>query len=207
MCHGIEGDEENGHEREQEGSNSEDGHVLESEQEEQSRAVVARTNEVRRNVKKALKSLQMTQKALSSKLGISQAKISQWLNKHAVAEPETILIQMISFLEAEGASIKTKINAGSSAKRSTGSNEGSNSNSSKYETQLATVQLHNEGTTTPPPPTVTATPNAPPADTSRPSLNNEPNTQGGYAHGRGGKNIDQVDMNQDMNAMPDNGLM
>ena len=68
MGHGTESDEENGHEREQEGSNSEDGHVLESEQEEQSRPVVARTNEVRRNVKKALKSLQMTQKALSSKL-------------------------------------------------------------------------------------------------------------------------------------------
>jgi hypothetical protein len=140
-------------------------------------------------------------------LGISQPKISQWLNKSAVTEPETILTQMISFLEAEGTNIQTKINTGPSARRSTGSNEGSSSNSSKYETQLATVQQPNEGTTTPPPPAMTTTPNAPPADTSSTSLNNEPNMQGGYANGGGGKSIGQFDMNQDMNAMPDSGLM
>jgi hypothetical protein len=38
-------------------------------------------------------------------------------------------------------------------------------------------------------------------------LNNEPNLKGGYAHGKDGKSIDQVDMNQDMEAMPDDGLM
>jgi hypothetical protein len=43
--------------------------------------------------------------------------------------------------------------------------------------------------------------------TSGTSLDNEPGLQGGYANGRGGKSIDQVDMIQDMNAMPDNGLM
>jgi hypothetical protein len=41
MCHGTESDEENEHEREQEESNSEDGHALASEQEKQSRAVIA----------------------------------------------------------------------------------------------------------------------------------------------------------------------
>jgi transcriptional regulator with XRE-family HTH domain len=120
------------------------------------------------DVKKALKSLHMTQTALSNYLGISQPKISQWLNKSAVTEPETILTQMISFLEAEGTNIQTKINAGSSDKHSTSRKEGGSSNSSKYESQLTTVQLPNEGTTTPPPPAMTATPNAPIADTSHP---------------------------------------
>jgi hypothetical protein len=151
------------------------------------------------DVKKALKSLQWIQTALSKYLGISQPKISQWLNKSAVAEPET-------FLEAEETNIRKKINTGSSADHSTGRKEGGSSNSSKYESQLTTVQLPNAGTTTPPPPATTTTPNAPPADTST-SLNNEPGLQGEFANGRGGKSIDQVNMNQDMNAMPDNGLM
>jgi hypothetical protein len=38
-------------------------------------------------------------------------------------------------------------------------------------------------------------------------LNNELGLQGGFANGRDGKSIEQVDMNQDMNAMPDDGLM
>jgi hypothetical protein len=54
---------------------------------------------------------------------------------------------------------------------------------------------------------MTTTPNAPLVDTSSTSLNNEPGLQGGFANGRGGKSIDQVNMNQDMNAMPDSGLM
>ena len=67
--------------------------------------------------------------------------------------------------------------------------------------------IPNEGATTPPPPAMTATPNAPIADTSRPSLNNEPDLQGGFANGRDGKSIEQVDMNQDMSAMTDDGLI
>jgi hypothetical protein len=63
--------------------------------------------------------------------------------------------------------------------------------------------------TTPPPPkqATTAAPNAPTADTGRPCLNYEPDLQGGYVQLKGGKSIDQVDMKQDMEAMPDNGLM
>ena len=75
-------------------------------------------------MKKALKSLQWTQKALSEYLGISQPKISLWLNKSAVTEPETILTQMISFLEAEEMNIRTKTNTRSSAEHSTGRKEG-----------------------------------------------------------------------------------
>jgi hypothetical protein len=52
-----------------------------------------------------------------------------------------------------------------------------------------------------------AIPNAPRLITSGTSVNNEPGLQGGYAIGRGGKSIDQVDMIKDMNAMPGNGLM
>ena len=111
----MESDEENEHESEQEKLNSDDGNAMESKQEKQNSAVSARTNNARKQVKEALKTLQWTQTALSSKLGISQGKISQWLNKHAVAEPETILTQMISFLEAEKMNIRTKTNTGSSA--------------------------------------------------------------------------------------------
>jgi hypothetical protein len=35
----------------------------------------------------------------------------------------------------------------------------------------------------------------------------DPDLQGGYVQGKDGKSIDQVDMKQDMEAMPDNGLM
>ena len=144
MGHGTESDEENDHEHEQEKLNSDDGNALESEQEKQSGAVSAWTNSVRVDVKKALKSLQWTQKDLSKYLGISQPKISQWLNKSAVSEPETILIQMISFLEAKEMNIRTKTNTGSSTEHSTGRKDG--------------------GMTTPPPPAMTTTPNAPRAD-------------------------------------------
>ena len=174
--------EENEHESEQERSNSDDGNALESKQEKQNSAVSARTNSVRMQVKEASKSLQWTQTALSSKLGISQGKISQWLNKHAVAEPETILTQMISFLEAEKMNIRTKTNAGSIAEHSTGKKEDGSSYSSTYESQLTTVQLPKANTTTPPPPAMTTTPNAPLADTSSTSLNNEPGLQGGFAN-------------------------
>ena len=68
--------------------NSDDGNALESEQEKQSDAVSACTNRVRVDVKKALKSLQWTQKDLSKYLDISQPKISQWLNKSAVSESQ-----------------------------------------------------------------------------------------------------------------------
>jgi hypothetical protein len=94
-------------------------------------------------MKKTLKNLQMTQTDLSSKLGISQAKISLWLNKRAVAEPDTILTQMKSFLEAKGKNIQTRISAGSNTKCLIDSNK---------------------GTMTPPPPAMTTTLNAPPAD-------------------------------------------
>ena len=47
MGHGTEIDEENDHEREQEKLNSDDGNALESEQEKQSSAVSAWTNNVR----------------------------------------------------------------------------------------------------------------------------------------------------------------
>jgi hypothetical protein len=135
-------------------------------------------------VKKALKSLQWTQKALSEYLGISQPRISLWLNKSAVTEPETILTQVISFLDAEEMNIRTKTSTGSSAKHSTGRKGGGSSNSSKYESQLTTAQLPNTGTTTPPPPATITTPNAPLADTSSTSLNNEPGLQGGFANGK-----------------------
>ena len=88
MGHGTESDEENDHEHEQEKLNSDDGNALESEQEKQSGAVSAWTNSVRVDVKKALKSLQWTQKDLSKYLDISQPKISQWLNKSAVSESQ-----------------------------------------------------------------------------------------------------------------------
>jgi hypothetical protein len=176
---------------------------LESEQEKQSGAVSACTNNARVDVKKALKGLQWTQKDLSKYLDISQPKISLGLNNRAAdTEPETILTQMISFLEAEEMNIRTKTSTGSNAEHSTGRKDGGSPNNSKYESQLTTPQLPNTGTTTPPPPTAIKTPNAPLADTSTTSLNNEHGLQGGYAHGRDGKSIDQVNMHQDMDAMP-----
>ena len=70
------------------------------------------------------------------------------------------------------------------------------------------VQRPNAGATTPPPPpAMTAAPNAPTTDTSCKDLNNEPGLQGGFANGRDGKSIEQVDMNQDMSAMTDDGLI
>jgi transcriptional regulator with XRE-family HTH domain len=159
-------------------------------------------------VKDALKTLQLTQKALSRRLGITQAKISQWLNKYKIAEPEMILAQMISFLEEEETNIRTTTNIGSSTEHATYRKEGSSSSSSRREPQPTTVQRPNAGaTTTPPPPAMTATPNAPPTDTSSKDLNNEPGLQGGFANGRDGKSIEQVDMIQDMNAMTDDGLI
>jgi hypothetical protein len=74
--------------------------------------------------------------------------------------------------------------------------EGGSSNSSKYEPQLTTVQLPNAGATTPPPPAMTATPNAPITDKSCKDLHNEPGLQGEFANGRDGKSIEQVDMIQ-----------
>jgi transcriptional regulator with XRE-family HTH domain len=80
------------------------------------------------DVKKALKGLQWTQKDLSTYLDISQPKISMWLNNRAaVTEPETILTQMLSFLEAEKMNIRTKTSTGSSAEHSTGRKEGGSS--------------------------------------------------------------------------------
>ena len=150
----------------------------------------------------------MTQKALSTRLGISQAKISQWLNKHKIAEPEMILTQMISFLEEEETNIRTTTNIGSSTEHATYRKEGSSSSSSRREPQPTTVQRPNAGATTPPPPpAMTAAPNAPTTDTSCKDLNNEPGLQGGFANGRDGKSIEQVDMNQDMSAMTDGGLI
>jgi hypothetical protein len=49
--------------------------------------------------------------------------------------------------------------------------------------------------------------NAPTTDTSCKDLNNEPGLQGGFANGRGGKSIEQVDIIQDMSAMTDDGLI
>ena len=160
-------------------------------------------------MKHALTTLSLTQKALSIRLDIPPAKISQWLNnKNKVAEPEVVLTQMISFLEEEEMTIRAMINIGSSTEHATYRKESSSPSSSRREPQPTAVQRPNAGaTTTPPPPAMTAIPNAPLADTSSTSLNNEPGLQGGYANGRGGKSIDQVNMNQDMNAMPDNGLI
>ena len=150
-------------------------------------------------VKHALTTLSLTKKALGIRLDIPPTKISQWLNnKNKVAEPEVVLTQMISFLAEEEMVIRARINIGSSTEHATYRNESSSPSSSRREPQP---------TTTPPPPTMTAIPNAPLAITSGTGLNNEPGLQGGFANGRGGKSIDQVDMNQDMNAMPDNGLM
>ena len=52
-----------------------------------------------------------------------------------------------------------------------------------------------------------AIPNAPDLNTNGKSMNDEPGLKGGYAVGRNGKDIDQIDINQDMNAMTDNGEM
>jgi hypothetical protein len=113
-------------------------------------------------------------------LDISQPKISVWLkNRAAVTEPETILAQMISFLEAEKMNIRTKTSTGSSAEHSTSRKEGGSSYSSKYESQLTIVQLPNARMTTPPPPTTTATPNAPITDKRCEDLNTEPGLKGG----------------------------
>jgi hypothetical protein len=38
-------------------------------------------------------------------------------------------------------------------------------------------------------------------------MNDEPGLKGGYVIGRKGKDIDQIDMTQDMDAMPDDGNM
>jgi hypothetical protein len=137
----MESEEENEYESEQERSNSDDGNALESEQEKQSGTVRACTNSVGVDVKKALKSLQWTQKDLSKYLDISQPKISLWLNKRAGTEPETILTQMISFLEAEEMNIRTKTNTGSSTEHSTGRKDSGSPNNSKCESQLTTAQL------------------------------------------------------------------
>jgi hypothetical protein len=205
----IEKCKENKHESEQEGSNSDDGKALESKQDAQSSAVSTQTKNIRKQVKHALTTLSLTQKALSTRLDISPAKISQWLsNKNKVAEPEVVLTQMISFLAEEEMIIRAMINTGSSTEHAKYRKESSSPSSSRRKPQPTTFQRPKAGaTTTPPPPAMTTIPNAPLADTSSTSLNNEPGLQGGYANGRGGKSIDQVNMNQDMNAMPDNGLI
>jgi hypothetical protein len=171
--HDIEKGKENKHENEQEGSNSDDGNALESQQDEQNSVVSTRTKNIRRQVKHALKTLSLTQKALSIRLDITPAKISQWLNnKNKVAELEVILAQMISFLEEEEMNIRAMINIGSmhSTEHATYRKEGSSSSSSRREPQptkfndqmKGRLQHHHHW----PPPAMTAIPNAPLADTS-----------------------------------------
>ena len=104
--------------------------------------------------------------------------------------------------------IRARINIGSSNEHAKYGNESNSPSSSRCEPQLTTDQQPDTGTTTTtPPPAMAAIPNALRLITSGTSVNNEPGLQGGYAIGRGGKSIDQVDMIHDMDAMPDNGLM
>jgi hypothetical protein len=73
---------------------------------------------------------------------------------------------------------------------------------------VTTVIKINSGSVTPPPGASAAiAPNAPDLSTDIKSLNDEPGLKGGYAIGRKGKDIDQINMTQDMDAMPDDGKM
>jgi len=142
--------------------------------------------------------LKMTQKTLSNRLGITQTKISQWLNKHRVAEPEMILVQMISFLEKEEDNARKRTNIGSSSQHA--------AQPGTTNARRPTPSVTGTSTTTPPTATRTA-PNAPDLRTESKSLNNEPDLKGGFAFGRKGQTTDQVDIKQDMNAMTDDGEM
>ena len=62
--------------------------------------------------------------------------------------------------------------------------------------------------TTPPPGAATTTaPNAPAADAGRPCFLWEPDLRGEVVRLADGTSIEQIDINHDMQTMPDNGLM
>jgi hypothetical protein len=102
------------HGSEQEEPNSEDENTLESKQVAQSSVVKAQTKDIRGRVKRAMKTLHLTQKQLSIKLNISPAKVSQWMTNKKMADPELILAQMISFLEKVENTIRERTNIGTS---------------------------------------------------------------------------------------------
>ena len=124
-----------------------------------------------------------------------------------IAEPEVILAQMISFLEKEKTTIRERTNIGTSNEHAKYGIHNSPSSSRSEPQPITDQQPDTETTTTTPPPAMRAIPNAPDLNTNGTSMNDEPGLQGGYVIGREGKNIDQVNMTQDMDAMPDSGNM
>jgi len=124
------------------------------------------------------------------------------LNKHKVAEPEMILAQMISFLEKEEDNARKRTNIGSSSQHAAlpGTID------ARRATPSVTDHQPNTGTSTTTPPTATRTaPKAPDLRTESKSLNNEPDLKGGFMFGRKGQTTDQINISQDMKAMPDDG--
>jgi len=169
---------------------------LENRQAAQTSEVKAKSNSIRGKVRATMLNLKMTQKTLSSKLGITPVKISQWLNKHRVAEPEMILVQMMSFLDEEEENARKRTNIGSSSQHA--------ALPGITNTRRPTPSVTGTSATTPPTATRTA-PKAPDPKTENKSLNNEPDLKGGFMFGRKGKTTDQIDISQDMNAMTDDG--
>ena len=185
-------------EEEEEEVEEEEDDILTIKQAAQTSEVKAKTNNIRGKVRATMLKLKMTQKTLSSKLGITPVKISQWLNKHKVAEPEMILVQMMSFLEEEEDNARKRTNIGSSSQHA--------ALPGTIDARRAAPSVTGTSITTPPTATRTA-PNAPDLRTESKSLNNEPDLKGGFAFGRKGQTTDQVNINQDINAMPDDGKM
>ena len=119
-----------------------------------------------------------------------------------MADPELILAQMISFLEKVESTIRERTNIGSSKEHA----ELPGAIDARRATPSITDHQPDTGaSTTTPPPVPRAAPNAPDLNTDIKSLNDEPDLKGGFAVGRKGQEIDQIDINQDMNAMTDDG--
>jgi hypothetical protein len=114
---------------------------------------------------------------------------------------------MISFLEKEEKTIRERTNIGTSKEHAKYGIHNSTDSSRRTPQSITDHQPDTGATTTTPPPATRAAPNAPDLSTDIKSLNDEQGLKGGYAIGRNGKDIDQLDITQDMDAMPDDGEM
>ena len=112
---------------------------------------------------------------------------------------------MISFLEKENTTIRERTNIGTSNEHAKYGIHNSTGSSRSAPQPITDHQPDTGATTTTPPPATRAIPNAPDLNTNIKSMNDEPGLKGGYAIGRKGKDIDQINITQDMDAMPDDG--
>ena len=94
-----------------------------------------------------------------------------------IAEPEVILVQMISFLEKETTTIRERTNIGTSNEHAKYGIHNSPSSSRSEPQPITDQQPDTETTTTTPPPAIRAIPNAPDLNTNGTSMDDEPGLQ------------------------------